>query len=130
MCLFECGYRKEDGSIDILATAKALFDPVRFKMLKLVEARELCVCELTDALGVSQPRASQHLRQLKRTNLVMERREGKWVYYSANPKAIQEFRTLLSQYFDTPDGGIPGFECLREALDKRENPCQGKKEVH
>lgn len=92
-------------------------------MLKLVEERELCVCELTDALGISQPRASQHLQHLKRAGLVIERRDGKWIYYSINPSAVQEFRALLTEYFDSPDGGIPGFDGLRAALIKHKNPC-------
>lgn len=121
MRLFERG----DDPIDILATAKALFDPVRMKILKLVEEREMCVCELTEVLNISQPRASQHLQHLKRADLVMERRDGKWVYYSINPEKVKEFRALLVLYFDSPDGGIPGFEVLRKLSGEmqRQNRC-------
>jgi ArsR family transcriptional regulator len=41
----------------------------------------LCVCELVDALNVSQPNVSRHLRLMKAANLVEEQREGRWVYY-------------------------------------------------
>ncbi len=41
----------------------------------------LCVCELVDALGVSQPNVSRHLKLLKAAGLVAERREGRWMYY-------------------------------------------------
>lgn len=46
---------------------------------------ELCVCELTHALGVSQPQVSRHLAQLREQGLVTDRRAGHWVYYRVNP---------------------------------------------
>ncbi len=60
----------------------ALAHPLRLRTLLLLHAEgELCVCELTHALGVSQPMISRHLAQLRQNNLVSDRRQGQWVYY-------------------------------------------------
>ena len=55
---------------------KAVADPTRFKILKVLEKGELCVCELTEVLGLSQPTVSRHLRLLEDAGLVAGRREG------------------------------------------------------
>ena len=47
---------------------------------------ELCVCELTHALLLSQPMVSRHLAVLKEAGIVIDRREGQWVYYQINPQ--------------------------------------------
>jgi len=47
---------------------------------------ELCVCELTHALDLLQPRISRHLAQLRESGLVLDQRRGQWVYYRMNPQ--------------------------------------------
>lgn len=68
--------------MDILEKWKAVADPTRFKILALLVEGELCVCELEDKLGVSQPRVSQALLKLKNAGLITMRVEGRWKYYS------------------------------------------------
>ena len=46
---------------------------------------ELCVCELTHALGLSQPKISRHLATLRDAGLVSDRRQGQWIYYRLHP---------------------------------------------
>lgn len=66
---------------------KALADPTRLRTLVLIaEAGELCVCELTHALAVSQPKISRHLALLREANVVQDRRAGLWIYYSLHPE--------------------------------------------
>ncbi|WP_068725371.1 ArsR/SmtB family transcription factor, partial [Tepidibacillus decaturensis] len=67
---------------EIAELLKILGDKTRLTLFSLLKARELCVCELTELLDVSQPAISQHLRKLKLLNLVKERKQGQWVYYS------------------------------------------------
>jgi len=58
---------------------KCLSDETRLNIVTLiVENKELCVCDLTEKLQLSQPKISRHLLQ--------DRRQGQWVYYSINPK--------------------------------------------
>ena len=60
---------------------KALADETRLRILKLLEVREMCVCEVMVALGLTQPTASHHLGILENAGLVKDRKEGKWVFY-------------------------------------------------
>ena len=60
---------------------KALGDPTRLRIVKLLENGELCVCQLTAALGMGQSRISRHLSILKQAGLIEDRRVGKWVHY-------------------------------------------------
>ncbi|GAB4508583.1 MAG: metalloregulator ArsR/SmtB family transcription factor [Sulfuricaulis sp.] len=75
----------------------ALADPTRLRCLLLLAAEdELCVCELTHALGESQPKISRHLAMLRETGIVSDRREGLWVHYRLNPELPSWAREILS----------------------------------
>jgi len=64
----------------------ALANEVRLRCLVLLQNQgELCVCELTHALELSQPMISRHLALLRDGGLVADRREGQWIYYRINP---------------------------------------------
>jgi len=75
---------------------RALADKTRLKILRLLDIREMCVCEIMVALNLTQPTASHHLGILETAELVKDRREGKWVFYSLKNertmKLIKEFR--------------------------------------
>ncbi|MDH5712481.1 MAG: metalloregulator ArsR/SmtB family transcription factor [Candidatus Bathyarchaeota archaeon] len=74
---------------------KALADETRLRIVKLLEVREMCVCEVMVALGLTQPTASHHLGLLENAGLVKDRKEGKWVFYSlADPKLIESMHKL------------------------------------
>ena len=64
-------------------------------LLLLLRSDELCVCELTHAIGVSQPHISRHLAQLRELGLVADRRAGIWVYYRINPAMPDWARRVL-----------------------------------
>ncbi|XPF93754.1 metalloregulator ArsR/SmtB family transcription factor [Colwellia sp. RE-S-Sl-9] len=62
---------------------KNLAEETRLKILLLTLAEtELCVCELVQAMELSQPKISRHLAQLRKHGLLTDRKEGKWVFYS------------------------------------------------
>jgi ArsR family transcriptional regulator len=61
---------------------KALTDPNGVKILKLLQEKEMCVCEIQSALDISQPNASKHLKLLEDSGLVESRKDGLWVNYS------------------------------------------------
>jgi DNA-binding transcriptional ArsR family regulator len=80
-------------SIDLQGRAtvfKALADEKRLKILALLRFREMCVCELTAALGLTQPNLSHHVRKLENAGLVRSEKRGKWVYYSPTDEAMPE----------------------------------------
>lgn len=78
----------------IVAGFHALSDPLRVQVLDLLRDRELCVCDLCEALSVSQSKLSFHLKTLKEAQLVRARQEGRWIYYSLN---LPQF-VVLEQY--------------------------------
>jgi ArsR family transcriptional regulator len=61
---------------------KALSDPNRVKMMKMLQTRPLCVCEIKEALGIAQSTASKHLKILEDAQLVRSFKDGLWVNYS------------------------------------------------
>jgi ArsR family transcriptional regulator len=67
---------------DLADTFKALSDETRLQMITLLlENEELCVCDFVGALGLTQSKASRHLRYLYNAGLVQDRREGLWMHY-------------------------------------------------
>ncbi len=65
---------------------KCLADETRLRCVVLLHKEgRLCVCELTHALDLLQPKISRHLAQLRQSNLLQDSREGQWVYYQINP---------------------------------------------
>jgi len=65
---------------------KILGDLTRLRVLTLLSREgELCVCELTYALGEIQPKISRHLALLREAGVVLDRRQGQWIYYRVNP---------------------------------------------
>ena len=67
---------------EFIKVTKALSDPNRVKLLKMLQKREMCVCEVQAALGIAQPTVSKHLKSLENAGLVKRRKEGLWVHYS------------------------------------------------
>ncbi len=66
---------------------KQLADETRLRCLMLIFAEgELCVCELTHALGLSQPKISRHLANLRQAGVLKDRRDGQWIHYHLHKK--------------------------------------------
>ncbi|UTO19027.1 metalloregulator ArsR/SmtB family transcription factor [Acinetobacter sp. Z1] len=66
---------------------KCLSDETRLSIVALVaENKELCVCDLTEKLQLSQPKISRHLALLRSSGLLQDRRQSQWVYYSIHPE--------------------------------------------
>jgi ArsR family transcriptional regulator len=65
---------------------KCLSDETRLRCMVLLHKEgRLCVCELTHALGLLQPKISRHLALLRQQHILLDSREGQWVYYQLNP---------------------------------------------
>jgi len=60
---------------------KAISDEKRLSILKMLTLREMCVCELTAALGLTQPNLTHHIKKLESGGFVTHEKRGKWVYY-------------------------------------------------
>jgi ArsR family transcriptional regulator, arsenate/arsenite/antimonite-responsive transcriptional repressor len=66
---------------------KALGDPNRIRIIKMLEVRELCVCEVREVLGLSTSTVSKHLSILRDADLIVDAKDGKWVNYKLNDRA-------------------------------------------
>lgn len=65
---------------------KCLSDNTRLQIIKMVIAKEnVCVCEFTEQLTLSQPKISRHLALLRNQSILLDQRQGQWVYYRLNP---------------------------------------------
>jgi ArsR family transcriptional regulator, arsenate/arsenite/antimonite-responsive transcriptional repressor len=97
---------------------KVLSDPARLQMLWLLfEHRELCVCDIMEALEIPQSKASRHLAALRNAGLVKDRKEGQWSYYSLQPAAdpfTKEHLKLLRKSLAT----LPEADVLLSKLEK------------
>ena len=65
---------------------KSLSDPNRLRILKMLQTKSLCVCEITDILQLATSTVSKHLSILKAAGFIIEEKEGKWVNYLINPR--------------------------------------------
>lgn len=86
-------------SLDFERTARvfhALSEPTRLRLVDLLRNGERCVCELTDALEMAQSKLSFHLKGLKDAGLVVDRKEGRWVYYRLNQDRVEEVAAVLT----------------------------------
>jgi ArsR family transcriptional regulator, arsenate/arsenite/antimonite-responsive transcriptional repressor len=81
---------------------QALSDQTRLSILQRLRFGERCVCDLTDALDAAQSRLSFHLKVLKDAGLVTDRREGRWMYYTLSPNALNEVADLVESLASTP----------------------------
>ncbi|WP_028550178.1 ArsR/SmtB family transcription factor [Paenibacillus sp. UNC451MF] len=80
---------------EISETLKLLSDKTRLTIVALIKDQELCVCEIVDFIGISQPGISQHLRKLKDGGIVNENRKGQWIYYSLKAELPPYIRVLI-----------------------------------
>jgi len=84
----------------LAAELRVIADERRLCILYLLTSGEQCVCEITEALGISQPLASHHLGVLREAGLVRDRRDARWIYYSINVECLQEINACYGQLFD------------------------------
>jgi len=74
-----------------LKVFKALSDKNRLRIMKMLEARPMCVCEITAVLNLAPSTVSKHLSLLHEAVLIEDRKEGKWVNYSLSSKSLLPF---------------------------------------
>lgn len=84
--------------IEPLQFYKSLADETRLKSLILIQLEgELCVCELMAALDQIQPKISRHLALLRNDKILLDRRQGQWIYYRLNPDLPEWAKTVLAE---------------------------------
>ncbi len=100
---------------------RALAEPRRREILRLVWDRERAVGEIAASVGVSQPAVSQHLQVLREAHLVSDRRDGARRLYRARPDTVQALREFLDDYWTS------GLSQLRDAAEAAEQSKRSKR---
>jgi ArsR family transcriptional regulator, arsenate/arsenite/antimonite-responsive transcriptional repressor len=78
-----------------ISITKALSDPGRVKILKLLQHRCMCVCEIQALLELAQPTVSKHLKILEEAGLVTSRKSGLWVNYALTDGSSSPYAATL-----------------------------------
>ena len=87
----------EDEAVATAAVFKALGDPARVRIVNLLATRAepVCVCELIEPLGLSQPTVSHHLKRLTEAGLIEREQRGRWAYYALRPQALETLAAVV-----------------------------------
>ena len=101
---------------DLVQVMKALSDETRLRILKILMERECCVCEVMQALDISQTRASRNLGILHDAGFLKMRREGLWSLYSIDQDGMKENYSSL-------------VEALRKSLEDNEVAALDRKRL-
>jgi ArsR family transcriptional regulator len=82
----------------LAATLQVLADPARLRLVSLIAARAEgeCVCNLTAPVGLSQPTVSHHLKLLTEAGILDRDQQGRWVYYSIRPGALDRVASVFA----------------------------------
>ena len=108
-------------------TLKALADKNRIRILKLLENKKMCVCELSHVLGITQPSVSRHLKKLKSAELIKDEQDGFWTNYKLNKPANihgAKLNKLIKESLN--DDVIVKQDLIKSGKAKRENICKTK----
>jgi ArsR family transcriptional regulator, arsenate/arsenite/antimonite-responsive transcriptional repressor len=103
----------------------ALADATRLRILGLLADREVCVCNIHEALRLPQPTVSRHLAYLRRSGLVHTRRDGLWVHYRLADLTDPSARAALSAAIHAI-GHAPATRSDQERLESRVPQSTGK----
>jgi len=88
----------------LVKVMKALSDETRLRILNLVRERECCVCEVWQALDISETRASRNLKALLDAGFLQVRKEGTWAFYSMKESAAKYYSELLEALTEALEG--------------------------
>jgi ArsR family transcriptional regulator, arsenate/arsenite/antimonite-responsive transcriptional repressor len=105
---------------------KALSDPGRVKIMKMLEKREMCVCEIQTALGVAQSTASKHLKVMEDAGLIVFQKDGLWVNYMIAHGSESPYAAALIEHLGHWLDDDPELQKLMAKLPaiRREKICE------
>ena len=103
---------------------KALSDSNRIRILKMLEEKPMCVCDIKDVLGLANSTVSKHLSLLRDAEFISDEKDGKWVYYSLNKmnyeKYINQILPLIKTWLND-DGTVRSDK--KKAANSKNNSC-------
>ncbi len=102
----------------LIKVMKALSDPGRVKMVKMLAVKEMCVCEIQAALELSQPTISKHLKVLEEAGLVASRKDKLWVNYNLTDGDDSTYARDVLEKMSTWLEKDPEIKTLKKKLKK------------
>jgi ArsR family transcriptional regulator len=109
---------------NIVTFTRALADPTRWRIVRLVLHDALCVCELADILEMPQSSVSSHVQIIRKAGLLESEKCEKWTYFRIEPK-YRKLIVTLEKFFDSSADATLQNDAARSKLrlTKRENSC-------
>ena len=89
---------------------KALSDPNRLQIIRMITDQERCACKLLEHFNITQPTLSHHMRILSDCNLVKTRKDGKWSHYSMNMETIAAYKEYVDILYKAALTSVSGGE--------------------
>jgi ArsR family transcriptional regulator, arsenate/arsenite/antimonite-responsive transcriptional repressor len=111
---------------DFITVMKAVSDPNRVKLLKILQEKVMCVCEIQAALGIAQPTVSKHLKVLEKAGLVSSTKDGLWVNYHLTDGRRSPYAASLlgnMRHWLEEDPAIRGIKASLASI-RREEICK------
>ncbi|WP_460225479.1 metalloregulator ArsR/SmtB family transcription factor [Aurantivibrio infirmus] len=110
--------------MDPVTLFKCLSDQTRLNCTLLISLEgEVCVCELVEAMGESQPKISRHLAQLRNCGLLSDRRQEQWVYYTLKPGLPKWVTSVIEATSAAHSGALKPIAKKLGAIRNRPNHC-------
>ncbi|MGC8561242.1 MAG: ArsR/SmtB family transcription factor [Phycisphaerae bacterium] len=111
--------------VDVSRMFRAFSDHTRLRILNLLSGGELCVCDIVRVLDMSQPKVSRHLAYLRRSGLVLARRQGLWMHYRLAAPLGTFHKTLLTCLAEC-FADVPQLALDRAKLDQIHSGTAGR----
>jgi ArsR family transcriptional regulator len=107
--------------LELVTIAKALADPTRIRIVAALRNGELCVCELVDALEISQSSLSSHLQICRQAGVLATRKDSRWIYYSLSTRYAPLVERIFSELqVDSDEQVRQDARRLKKRLQMRE----------
>ena len=127
--IFACGYIAPMDQVKHYTDLfKALSDETRLKIVVLLFKRELCVCQIEAALGISQTKASRHLALLRHLGLLKARRDGLWIYYTLEEPRNKVEEDLFKNLRDSLSLELSSMEAMAKTKTCTTQPLSSELE--
>jgi ArsR family transcriptional regulator, arsenate/arsenite/antimonite-responsive transcriptional repressor len=86
---------------EMVKVFKAVADPNRIRILKMLQKKKMCVCELSAVLGITQPSVSRHLSMLRDAGLVRDERDSQWINYELCEEKVNQYASAIMGHIRT-----------------------------
>lgn len=108
---------------DAMASLQVIAEPTRARIVALLGHGEHCVCDVGDKLALSPALVSHHLRALRDSGLLQERRGGRWVYYSLDLAALERLRAAVTSLLTPTDETAASCLCSDCGPERASRPA-------